>query len=109
MQGQYSCQMALAANSEDSIRSIGPGRDWRWSCVFALLLCLSSVTLVAQTSDAPSAPHSPNRFLFIIETSRAMRPRAPGVFEAMKQALDSSLNGQIHQGDLVGIWTFNDN
>jgi hypothetical protein len=46
--------------------------------------------------------------LFIVETSRAMQPRAHGVFDAIKHALDSSLNGQIHQGDLVGIWTFNE-
>jgi hypothetical protein len=37
-----------------------------------------------------------------------MQPRAQGVFDTIKRAFDSSLNGQIHQGDLVGIWTFNE-
>jgi hypothetical protein len=73
-----------------------------------LLASVLSSTLSAQTNAGPSTAESPNRFLFIVETSRAMRPRAGGVFDAMKRALDSSLKGQIHQGDLVGIWTFNE-
>jgi hypothetical protein len=74
----------------------------------AVLVSMLSSTLHAQTNASPSTAHSPNRYLFIVETSRAMRPRARGVFNAMKQALDSSLNRQIRQGDLVGIWTFNE-
>jgi hypothetical protein len=73
-----------------------------------LLASLLSSTLSAQTNAGTSAPRSANRYLFIVETSHAMRLRAQGVFEALKRALDSNLNGQIHQGDLVGIWTFNE-
>jgi hypothetical protein len=65
-------------------------------------------TLSAQTNANPSTTRSVNRYLFIVETSRAMQPRANGVFDALKRALDSSLNGGIHQGDLVGIWSFNE-
>jgi hypothetical protein len=78
------------------------------SVAFALLASMSSLTLCAQTNASSSTAQGPNRYLFIVETSRAMRPRAGGVFKAMKQALDSSLNRQIRQGDLVGIWTFNE-
>jgi hypothetical protein len=106
--------MALAADSEHSIRLSNERRNPRWRCGFktaitAFLLCLSPATLLAETNAAPLAPASSNRYLFIVETSRQMRPRAHGVFETMKQALDSSLKGQIHQGDFVGIWTFNEN
>jgi hypothetical protein len=73
-----------------------------------LLAAAISSTLPAQTNVTPSTAQPVNRFLFIVETSRAMQPRAHGVFDAIKQALNSSLNGQIHQGDLVGIWTFNE-
>jgi hypothetical protein len=73
-----------------------------------LLACVLPLTLSAQTNVTPSTAQPVNRFLFIVETSRAMQPRAHGVFDAIKQALNSSLNGQIHQGDLVGIWTFNE-
>lgn len=73
-----------------------------------LLACVLPLTLSGQTNVTPSTAQPVNRFLFIVETSRAMQPRAHGVFDAIKQALNSSLNGQIHQGDLVGIWTFNE-
>jgi hypothetical protein len=92
------------------------GRFGRTPCArkrFALtatiaMMGLSLMRLPAQSNVTSSAGKSSNRFLFIVETSHAMRPRARGVFDAMKQALDSSLKGQIHQGDLVGIWTFNE-
>jgi hypothetical protein len=74
----------------------------------ALLAILISSRLAAQTNANPATTRSVNRYLFIVEASRAMQPRANGVFDALKRALDSSLNGAIHQGDLVGIWTFNE-
>src|ERR1043165_1195230 len=109
MRGQYSRLMAFAEKSAYSPCLTRTACVRVSVAVLLLLLCLCPIAPRAQTNDAPIAPHSPNRFLFVIATSRAMRPRARGVFEAVKQALDSNLNGQIHQGDLVGIWTFNDN
>jgi hypothetical protein len=81
-----------------------------WSVLTAvpLLAIVLSSSVSAQTNVSPSTPRPVNRYLFIIETSRAMQPRAQGVFDAIKHALDSNLNGAIHQGDLVGIWTFNE-
>src|SRR5712691_10409111 len=76
--------------------------------IATLIATILSPTLSAQTNANPSTTRSINRHLFIVETSRAMQPRARGVFDAIKHALDSSLNGQIHQGDLVGIWSFNE-
>src|SRR5215475_13594695 len=102
--------MALA-NSCNSTRLRRTGRWHRGfnAAIVATLLFPGSIEILAQTNVATIAPvHVSNRFIFILETSRNMRPRAQGVFDAMKQALDSSLNGQIHQGDLVGIWTFNE-
>jgi hypothetical protein len=74
----------------------------------ALMANVLSPTLSAQTNVNSSTTRPVNRYLFIVETSRAMQPRANGVFDALKHALGSSLSGQIVQGDLVGIWTFND-
>jgi hypothetical protein len=110
MEGQYSQRMALA-NSYNStrLRRTGPWHCGLNAAIVAALLFSGSIELLAQTNVTIAPTHVSNRFLFIVETSRNMRPRAQGVFDAMKQALDSSLNGQIHQGDLVGIWTFNEN
>ena len=107
MREEYSEVMALIAGSGHPScpsRALSACLRRLIAIIAAGLFCLTSTNLVAQTNA--SAP--PNRFLFVVETSRAMRPRAAGVFNAMKHALDSSLNGQIRQGDLVGIWTFNE-
>jgi hypothetical protein len=115
MKESYSRLMGLAAVSENLVRhgvtmSRDEPRKLALSVTIAatLLAIVLSPTLFAQTNVGPSTERSVNRYLFIVETSRAMQPRARGVFDAIKHALDSSLNGQIHQGDLVGIWTFNE-
>lgn len=79
-----------------------------WSAIVGMTWLAVLSSLSAQTNVSPSTARPVNRYLFIIETSRAMQPRARGVFDAIKHALDSSLSGEIHQGDLVGIWTFNE-
>jgi hypothetical protein len=81
---------------------------WRAAALAFLLFGPHSTDLFAQTSTNTSRL-SGHRYLFVVETSRAMRARARGVFNELKQALDSGLNGQIGQGDTVGIWTFNEN
>jgi hypothetical protein len=92
-----------------AVRSHGRGTfALRATMAVALLAILISSRLAAQTNANPATTRSVNRYLFVVETSRAIQPRANGVFDALKRALDSSLNGEIHQGDLVGIWTFNE-
>jgi len=59
-------------------------------------------------SDTPLASTPPHRYLFVIENSRQMQPRAKGVFDAVKSLLDSSLKDQLRPGDTLGVWTFND-
>jgi hypothetical protein len=115
MRESYSRLMGLAGVSKNLVRYGARMRRhgqrkfaMKVTTAATLFASVLSSTFSAQTNAAASTPPSANRYLFIVETSRAMRPRANGVFDAMKRALDSSLNGQIHQGDLVGIWTFNE-
>ena len=79
------------------------------SLIAALLLILlpSPAPLYAQTNAIASAS-PPARYLIVVETSRAMRPRAQGVFDAVKVLLDSSFQGQMGRGDVLAIWTFNE-
>jgi hypothetical protein len=81
---------------------------FRAAILAMLLLSLHLTSSFAQT-NANTSLQPASRYLFVVETSRAMQARASGVFNALKQALDSGLNGQIRQGDVVGIWTFNEN
>src|SRR5436190_6340529 len=86
--------------------------NFRGGCALlmpALLLLFTSLSsrLCAQTNPTSSTAAS-KRYLFIVETSRAMQRRSQGTVETMKSFLDSSLKGHMRQGDTLGIWTFNE-
>jgi hypothetical protein len=77
------------------------------SClVFFVALALWPLSARAQT-NAVAIGTNGNRFLFLIETSRAMKGRSAGVNAAVKDLLDSSMSGQLRRGDTLGIWTYN--
>lgn len=60
----------------------------------------------AQT-NAAKAPLSANRWLLIVDTSRAMHRRSDAVLKEIEGLLMSGLNGQLRRGDTLGLWTFN--
>lgn len=62
-----------------------------------------SAKVHAQTITKGSAS-----YLLVIETSRAMQPRAKAVYDSVKEILDSNFKGQLREDDKFGIWTFND-
>jgi hypothetical protein len=47
-----------------------------------------------------------NRFLLIFDTSSDMKRRLPAVQKALNDMLAASTNGQLHPGDTIGVWTF---
>src|SRR5262245_40631208 len=62
----------------------------------------------ASTNQSPaSIPAGGNRFLFIVETSKAMQPRAGAALQAVANLLQSGIGGQLRSGDTIGLWTYN--
>jgi hypothetical protein len=47
-----------------------------------------------------------NRFLFVIDTSSAMKSRSNGVVEAVTGLLASDIKGELRKGDTIGLWTY---
>lgn len=47
-----------------------------------------------------------NRFLFVFDTSSAMKRHADAVQDAVVQIMRSRASGQLFRGDTVGVWTF---
>ena len=47
-----------------------------------------------------------NRFLFVIDTSSAMKSRASGVEEAATGLFQSRMKGELRKGDTIGVWTY---
>ena len=49
----------------------------------------------------------PGRYLFIFDTSSSMKKRLPAVKKTLTSMLATSMGGQLHTGDTIGVWTFN--
>ena len=50
-------------------------------------------------------PRIENRFLFIVDTSSAMRSRTNGIEQAVVGLLKSNMHDQLRKGDTIGLWT----
>jgi hypothetical protein len=76
------------------------GRAIRHSSFVILLglLCLLPAKSFAQSS---------NRWLFIFNTSSAMRERVKGMEMITYDLLNTAMHGNMKAGDTIGIWTFN--
>jgi hypothetical protein len=84
-----------------------PRLTWRGACTAIFLSAsLFSGDLPAQTNNVPAK--SANKYLFVVETSKAMQKRAQGVHDTLKALLDSNISGQLHPGDWLAIWSFNE-
>lgn len=60
-------------------------------------------------STAPAQPEVnalDSRFLFVFDTSSAMKPRASRVQYAVERLFLSSMNGQLHSQNDIGVWAF---
>lgn len=61
------------------------------------------------TSTAPAQPVTgavSGRYLLIFDTSSAMKARVPATQYTVERLLFSMMNGQLHPGDTIGVWTF---
>jgi len=86
------------------------GGSRRFAAVGALLLALAWLTFATFVSSASAQipPQKENRFLFIINTSSAMRHSTNGVFEAVQGLLQTEMQGQMRDGDTFGIWSYDE-
>ncbi|HEX3800661.1 MAG TPA: hypothetical protein VH413_18350 [Verrucomicrobiae bacterium] len=69
---------------------------------FLFLFLLTPFIATPQTN--PPAPTS--RFLFIVDTSAPLQAHAADILKVINDLLVSAANGQIHAGDSIGLWTF---
>jgi hypothetical protein len=82
-------------------------RARRLAAGLLVLAAVSSGPLRAQT-DAARAESPSERFLLIVETSKAMQRRAEAMLEVVQDMLMSGLNGRMRDGSSLGAWTFNE-
>lgn len=90
------------------------GRTFRWRNVrifFALGLIafgggLFAPVLRAQSARPAAGP--PNRFLCIYDISAPMHRQLAAVQKATREVLESRGSGQLHYGDSLGVWSFDE-
>jgi hypothetical protein len=75
--------------------------------VAGALICLASLGhgYSAQTNTVKPVPF--NRWLFVVQASRSMQPRAEAARRLAGNLIWSGMQGQMREGDTVGLWTFN--
>jgi hypothetical protein len=73
-----------------------------------LLISLFAFFILHSAFSCPAQlpPQTENRFLFIINTSAAMRPMTNGIRDAVLGLLQSRMQNQMRDGDSFGIWTY---
>src|SRR5271168_4267774 len=74
--------------------------------LFAAALFLAALPCPAD--DAPTMARRENRFLFIVDTSSAMRGYSNAVVQSVAGLLASDMRGELRQGDTIGLWLYND-
>jgi hypothetical protein len=80
------------------------------SGLLKLLICFVSLSaggLCAQPAAGPVAPPANNRYLLIVDISRAMDTRTRGTLKVVQELLKSDMSGQMKPGDTLGVWTYN--
>ena len=78
--------------------------------LFYLLIfyALMPLTFSARAQTAAVNGKVENRFLFILDTSAAMSASAQASQTATLDLIQSAMQGQMHDGDTFGVWTFNE-
>jgi hypothetical protein len=82
-------------------------RKFFFQRAWVVTVLLAGIFLVPSLHAQSAERTVQGRFLFIFDTSWAMRNRVDAVQKAVNATLATSLNGQLHSGDSIGVWTFN--
>jgi hypothetical protein len=76
----------------------------------SILLALLAATTFPSALRAQSSPrHKESRYLLIFDTSSAMKKRLPEEEKGIKRLFALTFSSQLHEGDTIGVWTFDEN
>ena len=71
-----------------------------------IAVLLAAIMLIPASRAQPTEQTVQSRFLFIFDTSSDMKNCVDGVQRALNTMLATSMNGQLHAGESMGVWTF---
>ena len=73
----------------------------------AIAALCAGICLISNAPAQPAANTVNSRFLFIFDTSSAMKKRQPATQYVVERLLFAMMNGQLKPGDTIGVWAFN--
>ncbi len=79
--------------------------------VFVTILFLLNVGATmswAQVKTSQPPVNHEHRYLLVVDTSKAMQSREQNTLQAVEDLLYSGMDGQIKDGDVLAVWTYND-
>jgi hypothetical protein len=81
----------------------------KWTVITLLAGILSGMAASApEKSSSPSPPSQGNRFLLVVDTSKAMARLPHAGRQAVFDLVFSGLENRMRPGDTFGVWTFQD-
>lgn len=72
----------------------------------AIAALCAGIFLISTALAQPAANTVSDRFLFVFDTSSAMKKREPATQYAIERLFFAMMNGQLHAGDTIGVWAF---
>jgi len=75
-------------------------------CGWLAALLLAALFSIPASRAQPTEQTVQSRFLFIFDTSKDMKARVEAVEKSLNNMLVTSMSGQLHAGDSIGVWTF---
>ncbi|HTL54589.1 MAG TPA: hypothetical protein VL361_02875 [Candidatus Limnocylindrales bacterium] len=103
-QGRLLTSLKRGVNERGRV-AFAPALGWLFTVVMGVTNLLPP-PIQAQTNSPSTLPA--NRYLIVVETSHAMQRRSAGAFRAVHDMLGSRMRGQLHLGDTIGVWTYNE-
>ena len=78
--------------------------------ILTRMFLAASLLAAGAVQAAPPAQTTPpeNRFLFLIDTARAMRGYSNAILRDVVELMASDMRGELRPGDTLGIWTYSD-
>ncbi len=79
-----------------------------WFAPFARIIAAlaAGFFLISAVHAQPAVGVTNSRYLFIFDTSSAMKKRLPATQNAVERLFFSMMNGQLQPGNTIGVWAF---
>jgi hypothetical protein len=81
----------------------------KFFCMAQMFLAPAGIFLATAVVAQENEPQIQERYLFVFSTSAEMKKREAATEAEINQLFSLSMNGALHSGDSIGVWTLDKN